>query len=186
MSWRWIAVTLIAIGTGCGSSGDGSTEGGSETSTIVADTQLVVDPNSGAQLMIVKRRMSDVREVHPRKGAGDPDAPDAYRYLKPEMAQTLMQAAEPPWYILDVRGATEYATEGRIPGAVLVPFEELEENIEDLHVRTDQMILVYSYESRRGTTAARLLAEYGFLNVRILEGGFRTWALADLPVETGL
>ncbi len=152
---------------------------------MTADTQYVVDDSSGARLMIViNRPPGAVREVVPREGAADPDAPEAYRVLAPRMTRSMLQAARPPWRVVDVRSATEYVQQGHIEGAILVQLERLEENVGDLHVRSDQMILAYGKDTATGERAGRLLVEYGFPNVRVLEGGFPAWAAAGLPVET--
>lgn len=149
-----------------------------------ADTQYVMD-SSGARLMIVINRPPvEVREIRPRKGAGDPDASEAYRLLAPDVARSMLLGARPPWRVLDVRSADEYLRDGFLDGAILVDLERLEENMGDLHVRTDQMILVYGRDTPTGERGARLLVEYGFPNVRVLQGGFPAWVERGLPVET--
>jgi rhodanese-related sulfurtransferase len=149
-----------------------------------ADTQLVRD-SLGNELMIVSKRSGHLlpREVHPRAGAGDPAAPDAWRVLDPSTARSLMQAARPPWYVLDVRDSRAYATRGHLSGAVLVPLDALEANVEDLHVRDDQIVLVYADGEARAVAAARILAGYGFPHLRVLGGGIEAWAREGLPVE---
>jgi rhodanese-related sulfurtransferase len=151
---------------------------------FAADTQLIRD-SLGNELMIVSRRMAHLlpREVHPRAGASDPSAPDAWRVVDPATARTSMQAARPPWYVLDVRDSRAFATRGHLPGAALVPLDRLAENIEDLHVRTDQIVLVYAADEPRAVAAARILAGYGFPHLRVLGGGLDAWDLAGLPVE---
>jgi rhodanese-related sulfurtransferase len=149
-----------------------------------ADTQYVVD-STGARLMIViNRPPGAIREVRPRKGVGDPDASEAYRVLAPGVARSMLQGARPPWRVIDVRTAEEYIRDGFLADAILVELRRLEENVDDLHVRTDQMVLVYGRDTDSGERAARLLVEYGFPNVRVLEGGFAAWKEAGLPVET--
>ncbi|MBW3660739.1 MAG: rhodanese-like domain-containing protein [Gemmatimonadetes bacterium] len=179
------AALALAFLLGCrGGEVEADREGGSaDTRAVVADTQLVVD-SSGAILEIVTRRSRPgIREVKPRAGAGDPDAPDVLRALEPTTVHSLLQGATPRWYVLDVRDARAFATEGHLPGALLVPLAELEGNVDDLHVRTDQVLLVYGGEGNEGWRAGRLLASYGFPVVRVLEGGFPAWRAADLPVE---
>ena len=149
----------------------------------IADTQYVVD-SAGARLMIViNRPPGAIREVRPRKGAGDPDAAQAYRVLAPEVTRSMLQGARPPWRIIDVRTAEEYIREGFLADAILVDLARLEENVEDLHVRTDQMVLIYGRDTGSGERAARVLVEYGFPNVRVLQGGFGAWKEAGLPIE---
>jgi 3-mercaptopyruvate sulfurtransferase SseA len=96
----------------------------------------------------------------------------------------MLQAARPPWRVIDVRSPVEYAQQGHIAGALLVGIEHLEDNLGDLHVRNDQMVLVYGSDGPAGERAARLFVEYGFPSVRVLGGGFRAWKEAGLPVET--
>jgi rhodanese-related sulfurtransferase len=150
----------------------------------VADTQMVRD-SLGNELMIVSKRTAPLlpREVHPRAGAGDPAAPDAWRVLDPPSARSLMQAARPPWYVLDVRDSRAWATRGHLPGAALVPLDALEANVGDLHVRDDQVVLVYADDEARAVAAARILAAYGFPHLRVLGGGLEAWAREGLPVE---
>lgn len=177
---------VFALLAGCG--GDPE-PGGDEpavpvdTPAVVADTQLVVDSAGVVLEIVTKRNRRKPTEVKPRAGSGDPDAPDVLRGLDPETAHTVLQGTAPPWYLIDVRGARAYAGEGHIPGALLVPLDQLEENVEDLHVRTDQGVLVYGRETTDGWRAGRLLASYGFPTVRVLEGGFAAWREAGLPVE---
>jgi rhodanese-related sulfurtransferase len=155
-----------------------------DTTQFVADTQVVFD-SLGNELMIVSKRTAHLlpREVRPRAGAADPGAPGAWRVLDPRSARSLMQAATPSWYVIDVRDARAFATRGHLPGAALVPLEVLEENVEDLHVRTDQVVLLYGDDEGRATAAARILAGYGFPNLRVLGGGMTAWEREGLPVE---
>jgi len=151
---------------------------------FVADTQFVKD-SLGNELMIVSKRTAHrlPQEVHPRAGSGDPSAPDAWRVLEPKVVHPLMRSARPPWYVLDVRDSRAWATRGHLPGAALVPLEVLERNVEDLHVRADQIVLIYADDESRAAAAAELLARYGFPHLRVLGGGLEAWARESLPVE---
>lgn len=183
-----VAMTAAAVAmTACGSEDAPAARAGGAVDSaprFVADTQLIRD-SLGNQLMIVSRRTAHLlpREVRPRAGAGDPDAPDAWRVVEPRTARSLMQAARPPWYVLDVRDSRAYATRGHLSGAALVPLELLAGNVEDLHVRTDQVVLVYADDQARAAAAAAILAGHGFPHVRVLEGGLPAWIREGLPVE---
>ncbi len=182
-SW-FAAVIAFAWLAGCGQRPDGeevATDRDPEPAVMVADTQFVVD-SSGANLLIITGR-TDVREFQPRKGSGDADAPDAYRELPPKTVHSMLQAARPPWFIIDVRTDDEWVGMGHLPNATLFPLELLEQNVEDLHIRTDQFVLVYGRDTGHGRTAARVLAAYGFPHLRVLQGGFGAWQRADLPIE---
>lgn len=179
-----LAMAVLAPLAACGP-GEPPDVGEDGVARTTADTQYVLDDSSGARLMIViNRPPGAVREIVPRQGAADPDGPEAYRVLEPRLTRSMLQAARPPWRIIDVRTPTEYVEQGHIAGAILVELERLEENVGDLHVRSDQMVLVYGRNRATGERAARLLVEYGFPNVRVLEGGFPAWEAAGLPVET--
>ncbi len=185
-------VAALALVAGCSTSACGreaaapETVGGAEVSAprFTADTQMVVD-SLGNELMIVSKRTAQLlpREVRPRAGAGDPDAPDAWRVVDPRSASSLMQAATPDWYVIDVRDSRAFATRGHLPGAALVPLELLETNVADLHVRTDQIVLLYADDEARAARAARILAAYGFPNLRVLGGGMAAWEREGFPVE---
>jgi rhodanese-related sulfurtransferase len=188
-----LAAANLLVAAACGggeppasgsATGDSSPAADSSAERFVADTQYVQD-SLGNELMIVSKRTAHLlaREVHPRAGAGDPAAPDAWRLLDPGTARSLMQAARPPWYVLDVRDSEAWVHRGHLAGAALVPLELLEANVEDLHVRTDQVLLVYADDEARATAAAEILAGYGFPHLRVLGGGLEAWEREGFPVE---
>lgn len=181
-----LAATIAVFLGGCTRDAPGTRAGGAADSAprFEADTQLVRD-SLGNELMIVSKRTAHLvpRELRPRAGTGDPDAPDAWRVVDPRTARSLMQSARPPWYVIDVRDSRAYVTRGHLANSALVPLELLEENVEDLHVRTDQIVLVYADDEARATAAAKILAGYGFPHLRVLGGGLEAWAREGLPVE---
>lgn len=192
---RALAVLVVLVPAACGerdaaregANGIAAGPGGAPLARepdFVADTQLVRD-SLGNEIMIVSKRTAHLlpQEVHPRAGAGDPAAPDAWRVVDARTARSLMQAARPPWYLIDVRDSRAWATRGHLAGAALVPLEALEANVDDLHVRTDQIVLVYADDETRATAAARVLAGYGFPHLRVLGGGLEAWVREGLPVE---
>lgn len=177
---------VLALLAGCGQGNGPEADGPDvpvDTPAVVADTQYVADSTGVVLKIVTRRNRPQLREVKPRAGSGDPDAPDVLRALEPRTVRSLLQGATPPWYVIDVREPRAYATEGHLPGALLVPVDLLEENVDDLHVRTDQVVLVYGKGTDDGWRAGRLLASYGFPVVRVLEGGIEAWKRADLPVE---
>ena len=149
-----------------------------------ADTQFMVD-SAGNRFEIVIQRPQRVRvsEVHPREGAGDPDDASVLAEVEPRQAYELMRITRPPWYVIDVRTVDAYVRDGFLADAKLVDASLLVRNIEDLHVRTDQTILVYGGADPRAMESARTLASYGFPAVRVLRGGLPAWKEAGLPVE---
>lgn len=74
------------------------------------------------------------------------------------------------WTLVDVRSAAEHEA-GAIPGAVLLPLDELRARHGELG---DAPLIVHCQVGQRGHTAASLLAGLGH-EVRNLDGGYRTW-----------
>jgi len=74
------------------------------------------------------------------------------------------------WRLLDVRTAAEYE-EAAIPGAELVPLDELREHADRLR---GERVIVHCKVGQRGHTATRLLRQYG-VTVANLDGGYTTW-----------
>jgi len=76
-----------------------------------------------------------------------------------------------PFLLLDVRRADEYA-EGRIPGAVNLPYDEIAAGKPD--VPKDRLVIVYCRTGRRSAIAAESLSKLGFENVADF-GGIPNW-----------
>lgn len=84
--------------------------------------------------------------------------------------------------LLDVREYSEYAQE-HIPGLTLAPLSGLE-----MHARVlerDRPVFVVCHWGNRSTQAAKKLTQWGFQDVRVVDGGMLAWTAAELPVERG-
>lgn len=79
--------------------------------------------------------------------------------------------------VLDVRTEEEFSG-GHVPGAVLIPLDELEKRVSEEIPDTEATVLVYCRSGRRSAQAARLLASLGYANVKDF-GGILSW-----PYET--
>lgn len=75
--------------------------------------------------------------------------------------------------LIDVRTPREFAA-GHIPGAVLIPVDELRERAGEI---PSGDVIVYCQVGQRGHTAAALLRELG-IEADNLDGGYRTWVHA--------
>ena len=85
----------------------------------------------------------------------------------------LMMKDDDGQVIVDVRRADEYA-QGHIPGAILIPNEEIgTEQPEELPDK-NQIILVYCRTGRRSKEASQKLADMGYVNVYEF-GGIEDW-----------
>ena len=81
--------------------------------------------------------------------------------------------AIPEGVILDVRTSQEFNT-GHIPDAILLPYDQLYAEVEELIPDKDQTIFVYCQSGRRSRIAASLLREIGYSSVYDL-GGIINW-----------
>lgn len=75
--------------------------------------------------------------------------------------------------VVDVRTKDEN-TAGRIPGATLIPVDELRDHVAELMGKD---VIVHCAVGQRGHTATQILRSHG-IKVRNLDGGYTTWKLA--------
>ncbi len=94
-----------------------------------------------------------------------------------EIAELLSHGAE----VVDVRDPDEWAA-GHIPGARLVPLDELRADVEAALPRHDSIVFVCA-RGVRSLSAAKLAARFGYTHVYNLDGGTTAWAKAGLPIE---
>lgn len=95
-----------------------------------------------------------------------------YRQVTAQEAKELMDSEE-GYVILDVRTDEEYAA-GHIPGAILIPHDDIANQAEEALADKDQLILVYCRSGNRSRQAAEVLAELGYTNV-VDFGGINDW-----------
>jgi len=84
--------------------------------------------------------------------------------------------------ILDVRTPEEFAA-GHVPGAINIPYTELEERYSELELEGSDELVVYCQSGRRAAIAEAALSELGFTNVRDLDGHIAAWKQAERPLE---
>lgn len=95
-----------------------------------------------------------------------------YVNITAEEAKQIMDSEE-GYIILDVREQDEYDA-GHIPGAILIPYTQIEEKAEEVLTDKNQLILVYCRSGRRSKIAAEALAELGYTNIKEF-GGIIDW-----------
>ena len=95
-----------------------------------------------------------------------------YMNITAQQAKELMDTQE-GYVILDTRAQEEY-DEGHIPGAILIPHDEIMEKAEAVLTDKDQLILVYCRSGRRSKIAAEALVDLGYTNIREF-GGILDW-----------
>ena len=100
------------------------------------------------------------------------DQEAVYMNITAEEAKEIMDNEE-GYIILDVREQDEYDA-GHIPGAILIPYTQIEEKAEEVLTDKNQLILVYCRSGRRSKIAAEALAELGYTNIKEF-GGIIDW-----------
>lgn len=81
--------------------------------------------------------------------------------------------------LIDTRTAEEFSF-GSIPGAINIPLDELRERLSE--VPTDCPVVVFCAVGLRGYLAQRILIGRGYLNVRNLIGGYKTYSTSLAPI----
>ncbi len=103
-----------------------------------------------------------------------------WKDVDPRAGQTLVEragggeAGAEPLRILDVRTPQETSA-GIIPGALLIPVDQLERRLEELP-KDGRRTLVYCAGGGRSAAACEFLSERGYANLLNLAGGFGSWS----------
>lgn len=84
--------------------------------------------------------------------------------------------------LIDVREDHEWQN-GHIPEAIHLSKGIIERDIERLILNKDQTIILYCGSGYRSALAADAIQNMGFSNVWSLQGGFKAWVEANLPVH---
>ena len=87
-------------------------------------------------------------------------------------AKKIMDTEE-GYIILDTRSQEEY-DEGHIPGAIVIPHDEITNRAEEELPDKDQLLLVYCRSGRRSKLAAEALVKLGYTNIKEF-GGIIDW-----------
>ena len=95
-----------------------------------------------------------------------------YEQITAEEAKKIMDSGE-EHIVLDTREQDEF-DEGHIPGAILIPYTEIENKAIELLPDKDKLILVYCRSGRRSKIAAESLSKLGYTNVKEF-GGIIDW-----------
>ena len=95
-----------------------------------------------------------------------------YMNITAEEAKRIMDSEE-DYIILDTRTEAEY-DEGHIPGAIVIPHDEIADRAEEELPDKDRSILVYCRSGRRSKLAAEALVELGYTNIKEF-GGIIDW-----------
>lgn len=145
---------LLALSAAAAAMALAGCAGSNAAAEVLSDDTQIIPVESKAETIV------------PKKG----DA--VYVSISAKKAKSLMDS-ERDYIVLDVRTPEEYS-EGHIAGAVLIPYDEIEDRAEDELPEKDKLILVYCRSGRRSSIAAQALAELGYTNVKEF-GGIEDW-----------
>jgi uncharacterized membrane protein YdjX (TVP38/TMEM64 family)/rhodanese-related sulfurtransferase len=85
--------------------------------------------------------------------------------------------------VLDVRTPDEFIGEqGHIEDAMNIPLEDLQRRMAELGDYLEHPVAIVCRTDKRSARAALLLAEAGFADVHVVQGGMTKWLQAGLPV----
>ncbi len=84
--------------------------------------------------------------------------------------------------ILDIREAREM-TGAKIIGAVHIPYSQLKDRLSDIKADKSKPLIVYCARGQRALMAGSTLKTAGFTQLFNLNGGFKAWSEAGLPVD---
>ncbi|HWP39953.1 MAG TPA: rhodanese-like domain-containing protein [Tepidisphaeraceae bacterium] len=109
------------------------------------------------------------------------DAKSRIRELSVQEVQRKLDSGQ-TFHLVDVREESEWAA-GHLPGAVHLGKGIIERDIETKIPDTSAEIVLYCGGGFRSALAADNLQKMGYTNVYSMDGGFRGWKDAGLPVE---
>ena len=91
--------------------------------------------------------------------------------LGPVELKTLTEENEV--ILVDVRRSEDYEI-SHIPGAISIPKDDIEDNLDKLSKDKINVVYCYNQQCHLGAKAALIMADYGY-PVRLLDGGFQVW-----------
>jgi thioredoxin len=95
-------------------------------------------------------------------------------------ARALIEKKDP--LILDVRTPQEFYS-SHLPGAKLIPLQQLMERLSEIEDYKDRDIVVYCRSGNRSTVAGEILIRKGFKKIYHIRPGIRGWIKDGFPVE---
>jgi rhodanese-related sulfurtransferase len=114
---------------------------------------------------------------------GFSEAKRAARFVNAAMLQSRTDGKD--CLILDVSTSVEFEN-AHVPSAKWISRGWIDINLPELFADRSQRIALTCTDGRQSTFAARQLAEVGYTNVSVLDGGVRAWSAAGYRTQSGL
>ena len=187
MKWMLILSILLYVlflgGCASGSAGDTAAQPVTGTSTAATSQKVTESVENNSKLISEVEPTEDTGNTVETLTETDPEASSqeagstektagVYTQISQEEAKRMM-ALDDGHVVVDVRRRDEYL-EGHIPGAILVPNENIVDTPPSKLPDKDQIILIYCRSGRRSKEASQKLADMGY--TRIYEfGGIIDW-----------
>jgi phage shock protein E len=104
------------------------------------------------------------------------------RKMSQQQLLSLQHAAKAPEFIvLDVRSDEEFKA-GHIKEALNISHDTIEQHLGTLSDYKNKTVIVHCRSGRRAQAAEAILQSNGFTQLRHLEGDYKAWVAADLPL----
>lgn len=126
-------------------------------------------------ILLISTLMKTNQKVGEVEDMGNNENVFANKEVKITVAQAKKVIAEnKDLLILDTRTQEEYDA-GHIEGAILIPYNKIEMNLDQLDGFEDKSILVYCRTGSRSAVAVDTLIENGFNKIYHMNQGFSRW-----------
>ncbi|MDH4229939.1 MAG: sulfurtransferase [Nitrospirota bacterium] len=145
-----------------------------------------------------ERRGTTLLPTRPRPAAPFVPTPRAHAAINREGVSACVNGQQADTLVLDTRGTDEVAAEGRIPGAVNLPWsvvyredgtfhtaDDLRALFEAADVTPDKEIIPYCTGGVRSAVVFMLLHLLGYPRVRNYDGSWWEWTHYKMPVARG-
>ena len=102
--------------------------------------------------------------------------------ITPQASVAIALQQQIPIALIDVRTREEFS-QGHVPGAINIPYTELDQRIEELDNYRDSEVIVYCQSGRLASLSLQILDTHQFKKTSLLEGHIQGWQAAGLPIE---
>ena len=103
-----------------------------------------------------------------------------FKELTAREANEVINTRKP--LVLGVRTPREFYS-GHLPGATLIPLQQLSERLSEIRQYRDKEIIVYCRSGNRSTVASEILIEKGFKKILNVRGGILGWMKEGFDIE---